>query len=76
MKNYFLTSKKLSNFWLSIDKRDKTIEEYIRLLKLTKTEYRNLFNENEILKEKLEKTGKKIKAKKKENKQEKRPKLK
>lgn len=57
--------KNLTNFQVTIDKRDKTIQEYIRLLKLTKTEYRNVFNENEILKEKLEKTGKKIKAKKK-----------
>ena len=29
----------LSNFRLTIDKGDKTIQEYIRLLKLTKIEY-------------------------------------
>ena len=48
--------KNLTNFQVTIDKRDKTIQEYIRLLKLTKIEYQKLFNENKILKEKLEKT--------------------
>ena len=48
--------KNLTNFQVIIDKRDETIQEYIRLLKLTKIEYQKLFNENKILKEKLEKT--------------------
>ena len=48
--------KNLTNFQVTIDKRDKTIQEYIRLLKLTKIEYQKLFTENKILKEKLEKT--------------------
>ena len=48
--------KNLTNFQVTIDKRDETIQEYIRLLKLTKIEYQKLFNENKILKEKLEKT--------------------
>ena len=42
--------KNLTNFQVTIDKRDKTIQEYIRLLKLTKIEYQKLFNENKILK--------------------------
>ena len=60
--------KNLSNFQLIIDKRDRTIQEYIKLIiKLTKTEYQTLFNKNKTLKEKLEKTEKrkKIRAKKK-----------
>ena len=48
--------KNLTNFQVTIDKRDEKIQEYIRLLKLTKIEYQKLFNENKILKEKLEKT--------------------
>lgn len=42
--------KDLSNFQLPIDKIDKTIQEYIKLLKLTKTEYQKLFNKNKSLK--------------------------
>ena len=60
--------KNLSNFQLIIDKRDRTIQEYIKLIiKLTKIEYQTLFNKNKTLKEKLEKTEKrkKIRAKKK-----------
>ena len=33
--------------------KDKTIQQYIRLLKLTKQEYQKLFQENKILKEKV-----------------------
>ena len=33
--------------------KKKTIQEYLRLLKLTKTEYQKLFEENKILKEKI-----------------------
>ena len=45
--------KDLSNFQITIQKKDKTIQEYVRLLKLTKQEYQKLFQENEILKDKL-----------------------
>lgn len=53
--------KDFSNFRLTTDKRDKTIQEYIRLLKVTKTKYQKLFNKNKVLKENLEKTKKKEK---------------
>ena len=33
--------KDLANFQLTVQKKDKTIQEYIRLLKLTKAEYQN-----------------------------------
>ena len=33
--------------------KDKTTQQYIRLLKLTKQEYQKLFQENKILKEKV-----------------------
>ena len=68
IEKLLLDSKKdLSNFRLTTDKRDKTIQEYIRLLKVTKTKYQKLFNKNKVLKENLEKTKKekKIIAKKK-----------
>ena len=42
-----------SNFQITIQKKDKTIQEYVRLLKLTKQEYKKLFQENKILKNKL-----------------------
>ena len=45
--------KDLSNFQITIQKKDKTIQEYVRLLKLTKQEHQKLFQENEILKDKL-----------------------
>ena len=45
LKKYFV---KLSNH---NTKKDKTIQEYVRLLKLTKQEYQKLFQENKILKE-------------------------
>ena len=44
--------KDLSNFQLSLQTKDKTIKEYVRLLNLTKTEYQNIFNENRQLKKK------------------------
>ena len=34
-------------------KKDKAMQEYVRLLKLTKQEYQKLFQENKILKDKL-----------------------
>ena len=45
LEKYFV---KLSNH---NTKKDKTIQEYVRLLKLTKQEYQKLFQENKILKE-------------------------
>ena len=42
--------KDLSNFQLTIDKIDKTIQEYITLLNLTKIEYQKMFNKNKSLK--------------------------
>ena len=76
IEKLLLDSKKdLSNFRLTTDKRDKTIQEYIRLLKVTKTKYQKLFNKNKVLKENLEKTKKEkkiiAKKKKKEKKKEK-----
>ena len=43
----------MQNFQLTVQKKDRTIQEYLRLLKLTKTEYQKLFEENKILKEKI-----------------------
>ena len=50
--------KDLSIFKLNIDKNDKTIKEYIRLLTLAKKEYQKLFEENKRLKEALERARK------------------
>ena len=44
-----MTAKKII-FWLTINKRDKIIQEYIRLSKVTNIEYQKLFNENKIQK--------------------------
>ena len=43
----------MANFQLNIQKKGKAIQEYVTLLKLTKQEYQKLFQENEILKEKI-----------------------
>ena len=43
--------KDLANFQLTVRKKDKTIQEYIRLLKLTNADYQKLFEENKVLKE-------------------------
>ena len=51
--------KDLCNFKLNIDRKDKTIKEYIRLLTLAKKEYQKLFDENKRLKEALENSKKK-----------------
>ena len=40
----------LLNFQLSLQVKDKTINEYVRLLNLTKTECRKIFNEDRQLK--------------------------
>ena len=45
--------KDLSNFQIIIQKIDKTIEEYVRLLKITKQEYQKLFQEKKISKDKI-----------------------
>ena len=45
-------------------KRDKTIQEYLRLFKLTKTEYQKLLHKNKTLKEKIEAIEKQRKTKK------------
>ena len=42
--------KDLSNFQITIQKKDKTIQESVRLLKLTN---QKLFQENKILEDKL-----------------------
>ena len=56
--------KDLSNFKLNIDKKDKTIKEYIRLLALANKKYQKLFEENKQLKHQLLKTRKKLSTKK------------
>ena len=43
----------MENFQENILKKDKTIQEYVRLLKLTKQEYQILFQENKKLKENI-----------------------
>ena len=50
--------KDLSNFQFTIQKKDKVLQEYVKLLRIIKIKYQKLFNENEILKEKLEETEK------------------
>ena len=45
--------KELLNFQITIHKKDKAMQEYVRLLKSTKQEYQKLFQENKILKDKL-----------------------
>ena len=45
--------KDFGNFQLSIQKKDITIQEYVRILKLTKQEYQKFFQENKLLKEKI-----------------------
>ena len=45
--------KNLSNFQITIEEKDKTIQEHVILLKLTKQKYQKLFQENKIIKEKL-----------------------
>ena len=45
--------KVLANFQLTVQKKDKTIQEYVRLLKLTKQEYQKLFQGNKLLKERI-----------------------
>ena len=52
-RTYLLTLKKKANFQLTVKKKDKTIQEYVRLLKLTKQEYQKLFQENKLLKERI-----------------------
>ena len=58
--------KGISNFQVMIQKKDKTIQGYMRLLKLTKVEYQKLFHKNKTLKEKIEAIEKKRNIKKEE----------
>ena len=44
----------LSNFQMTVDKKEKTIQKYIRLLKLVEIEYQRVFNENKSLKQEIE----------------------
>ena len=50
--------KDIANFQLTVQKKGKTIQEYVRLLKLTKREYQKLFQENKLLKERINSIGK------------------
>ena len=45
--------KDLADFHQTVQKKDKTIQEYVRLLKLTKQEYQKLFQESKLLKERI-----------------------
>ena len=54
----------MQNFQLTVQKKDRTIQEYLRLLKLTKTEYQKLSEENKILKEKINTVERKSQLKK------------
>ena len=56
--------KDLSSFKLNIDKKDKTIKEYIRLLALPNKKYQKLFEENKQLKHQLLKMRKNYPQKK------------
>ena len=50
----FDIEKDLANFQLTVKKKkDKTKQEYVRLLKLTKQEYQKLFQESKLLKERI-----------------------
>ena len=54
IKNVLVAVEKdLANFQLTVQKIDKIIQEHVRLLKLTKQEYEKLFQENKLLKERL-----------------------
>ena len=44
----------LSNFQITVEKKDKKIQHYIKLLKLTKIKYQKFFEENKRLTEKCE----------------------
>ena len=42
-----------ANLQLTVQKKDKRIQEHVRPLKLTKQEYQKLFEENKLLKERI-----------------------
>ena len=46
--------KDLTNFKFEVDKKDKSIKQYVKLLKFPKIEYQKLFEENKKLIEKIE----------------------
>ena len=58
-RTYLLTLKKVT-----VKKKDKTIQEYARLLKLTKQEYQKLFQEKKYIKGKNKLEWKRKKCKK------------
>ena len=45
--------KDLGNFKLDIDNKDRKIKEYVRLLELTRNEYRKVVQENNLLKRQI-----------------------
>ena len=45
-------------------KKDRAIQDHVKLLKLTKSDYQKLFVENKILKEKINTVGKERQIKK------------
>ena len=46
--------KFFSNFQMTVDKKDKRMQENIRLLKLVEIEYQRVLNENKSLKQEIE----------------------
>lgn len=48
LENFF------SNFQMTVDKKDKRMQENIRLLKLVEIEYQRVLNENKSLKQEIE----------------------
>ena len=50
----FELEKDLSKFQITVEKKGKTMQQYIKLLKLTETEYHKIFQENKKIKEKIE----------------------
>ena len=66
-KTYLLNLRRTCKiFSLLFTKKDRTIQECVRFLKLTKTEYQKLFEENKILKEKTNTVEMKRQIKKKQ----------
>ena len=50
----FELEKDLSKFQITVEKKGKTMQQYVKLLKLTETEYHKIFQENKKIKEKIE----------------------
>ena len=49
-----MLEKFFSNFQMTVDKKDKRMQENIRLLKLVEIEYQRVLNENKSLKQEIE----------------------